>query len=57
VADENVSDSFRFKSPYDMVPNRSYDNGFKWADGHNLLQIVHGRDRDGGRVRSPLSLR
>jgi len=34
VAAENVSDSFRFKNPYDMMPNGSDNNGLNWTDGH-----------------------
>ena len=34
VAGENVSDSFRFESPYHMAPNCSDVNGLNWTDGH-----------------------
>jgi len=34
IAAANVSDSFRFKSPYPMTTHRSVENGLNWDDGH-----------------------
>jgi len=34
IATANVSDSFRFKSPYPMTPHGSVENGLNWDDGH-----------------------
>ena len=44
VAGENVSDSFRFESPYHMAPHGSTKNGLNWDDGnrahHKLVTIL-----------------
>jgi len=34
VADKNMVDSFRFKSPYSMTSHGSDENGLNWEDGH-----------------------
>jgi len=34
VASRNVTDSFRFKSPYSMATHGSDENGLNWDDGH-----------------------
>ena len=34
VASRNGSDSFRFKSPYNMATHGSDENGLNWDDGH-----------------------
>jgi hypothetical protein len=34
VAGKNVSESFRFESPYTMTAHGSEENGLNWADGH-----------------------
>jgi len=34
IAAADVSDSFRFKSPYPMTTHGSVENGLNWDDGH-----------------------
>jgi hypothetical protein len=34
VAGKNVSESFRFESPYAMADHGSDENGINWDDGH-----------------------
>jgi len=34
VTAANVSDIFRFKSPYTMASQDSEENGLNWEDGH-----------------------
>ena len=40
VAAKNVSDSFRFTSPY-SIPHGSDENGLKWEDGHKAYHEMY----------------
>jgi len=49
----NFSETFRFESPYTIMPHGSEENGLSCDDGHSIPQIDHGRKRGGGGIRSP----